>query len=314
MPDVACAAASINDATYHRPPYNLHTTLEGHERTVSSVKFSPDGSLLASASADKTIRVWSAPDFSLRAELSGHDEGISDVSFSTDGRYLCSASDDRTVRIWDLAASTTVKTLSGHTNYVLCCSFNPHSNMIASGSYDETVRVWEFKSGKCLRVLPAHSEPVTAVDFNRDGSLIVSSSYDGLCRIWDSATGHCMKTLIDDESPPVSFVKFSPNGKFVLAATLDSTLVSIFVFITFCCSSSTLYALWNIQSCCSYRFVVFLALFHWTLLVFNIVKQGRKNKCRLVYENHIKKKSSGINLLLTEIRRVAMVARCIKLG
>lgn len=59
-----------------------------------------------------------------------------------------------------------------------------------------------------------------------DGSMIVSSSYDGLCRVWDSATGHCMKTLVDDDSPPVSFAKFSPNGKFVLTSTLDSTLVS----------------------------------------------------------------------------------------
>ena len=104
-----------------------------------------------------------------------------------------------------------------------------------SGSFDETVRVWDVKSGKCLKVLPAHSDPVTAVNFNRDGSLIVSSSYDGLCRIWASSTGHCMKTLMDDENPPVSFVRFSPNGKFILVGTLDNTLVSFFfvIFVTF---------------------------------------------------------------------------------
>jgi COMPASS component SWD3 len=101
-----------------------------------------------------------------------------------------------------------------------------------SGSFDETVRLWDVKTGKCLKTLPAHSDPVTAVHFNRDGSLIVSSSYDGLCRIWDTATGHCLKTLIDDENPPVSFVKFSPNGKFILAGTLDNTLVSFLVLFS----------------------------------------------------------------------------------
>ena len=101
------------------------------------------------------------------------------------------------------------------------------------------------RTGKCLKTLPAHSDPVSAVHFNRDGSLIVSSSYDGLCRIWDTASGglvfltfsvggglfhafvlpgQCLKTLIDDDNPPVSFVKFSPNGKYILAATLDNTL------------------------------------------------------------------------------------------
>jgi len=43
-------------------------------------------------------------------------------------------------------------------------------------------------------------------------------------RIWDTASGQCLKTLIDDDNPPVSFVKFSPNGKYILAATLDNTL------------------------------------------------------------------------------------------
>lgn len=87
--------------------------------------------------------------------------------------------------------------------------------------FDENVRIWDVRTGKCLRTLPAHSDPVTAVHFNRDGSLIVSSSYDGLCRIWDTASGQCLKTLIEDDNPPVSFVKFSPNGKYILAATLD---------------------------------------------------------------------------------------------
>ena len=52
----------------------------------------------------------------------------------------------------------------------------------------------------------------------------MSGSYDGLCRIWDTATGQCLKTLIDDDNPPVSFVKFSPNGRFILAGLLDNTL------------------------------------------------------------------------------------------
>ena len=54
--------------------------------------------------------------------------------------------------------------------------------------------------------------------------MIVSSSYDGLCRIWDTSSGMCLKTSIDDDNPPISFVKFSPNGKYILAATLDNTL------------------------------------------------------------------------------------------
>lgn len=67
--------------------------------------------------------------------------------------------------------------------------------------------------------------PVTSVHFNRDGSLIVSGSHDGSCKIWDAATGTGLKNLFD-EATAVSFAKFSPNGKFILVATLDNSLVS----------------------------------------------------------------------------------------
>lgn len=119
-----------------------------------------------------------------------------------------SASDDKTLKIWDVSSGKCLKTLKGTvttSSAVTQSPIQPH----CLGLFDESVRIWDVKTGKCLKTLPAHSDPVSAVHFNRDGSLIVSSSYDGLCRIWDTASGQCLKTLIDDDNPPVSFVKFS---------------------------------------------------------------------------------------------------------
>ncbi|KAI5395170.1 COMPASS-like H3K4 histone methylase component WDR5B isoform X2 [Lathyrus oleraceus] len=220
-------ATSTNSSNSSQPykPYRHLKTLTAHNLAVSCVKFSNDGTLLASGSLDKTLIIWSSATLSLLHRLTGHSEGISDVAWSSDSHYVCSASDDRTIRIWDANGGDCVKILRGHTHIVFCVNFNPQSNYIVSGSFDETVRVWEVKTGKCIHVIKAHDMPVTSVHFNRDGSLIVSGSHDGSCKIWDTNAGALLKTLIDDKLPAVSFARFSPNGKFILVATLNNTLL-----------------------------------------------------------------------------------------
>nr|GMD17177.1 COMPASS-like H3K4 histone methylase component WDR5B [Ipomoea batatas] len=205
-------------------PYRQKKVLTSHTRAVSCVKFSNNGDHFASASLDKTLIVWSTETLSKVSQLDGHSDGVSDLAWSSDSTYICSASDDRTLRIWVARNGDCVKTLRGHTNFVFCVNFNPQSNLIVSGSFDETVRVWDVQTGKSVHVIRDHSMPVTSVNFNRDGSLIVSTSHDGSCKIWDAASGACLKTLIDDKVPAVSFAKFSPNGKYILVATLDNTL------------------------------------------------------------------------------------------
>ncbi|CAN0553904.1 unnamed protein product, partial [Ectocarpus sp. 12 AP-2014] len=89
---------------------------------------------------------------------------------------------------------------------------------------DEKVKIWDVATGKCLRTMASHSEPVTAAAFNADGTGVVSGSADGLIRLWDSSTGACLKTIFAEGNPSVSFSTFSPNGKYVLAGTLDDSL------------------------------------------------------------------------------------------
>ncbi|GAA5952679.1 hypothetical protein JCM3765_002246 [Sporobolomyces pararoseus] len=234
--------SSTNDNHATLSSYQLKCTLKGHQKSISSVEFSPNGQWLVSASGDTPIHIHSLPSFHLYRSFNSHTSGISHLSFSADSTLLASASDDKTVRIWEIDPTLSlshralgvlgseengkeemaIRVLKGHLSAVFCVGWSPRGDLVASGGMDETVRVWDVQKGKCMRVLPAHSEPVSAVQFSRDGTMIVSASWDGYIRIWDTATGQCLKTLVNEDNAPVSNVRFTPNSKFIFTSTLDS--------------------------------------------------------------------------------------------
>ncbi|KAI4089771.1 MAG: hypothetical protein L6R37_007998, partial [Teloschistes peruensis] len=141
--------------------------LEGHTDEVSAVAFSRDGSLLASASGDQTVRLWNPTTGQEVQKLEGHTDGVRAVAFSQDGSLLASTSFDRTVRLWNPTTGHEVQKLEGHTDVVSAVAFSRDGSLLASASGDQTVRLWNPTTGQEVQVFE-NIKSITTLDFTKD--------------------------------------------------------------------------------------------------------------------------------------------------
>jgi WD40 repeat protein len=139
-------------------------TLEGHSSSVYSVAFSHDSTRLASASYDRTVKIWDASSGACLQTLEGHSHFVRSVAFSHDSTRLASASWDRTVKIWDASSGACLQTLEGHSGEVTSVAFSHDSTRLASVSDDRTVKIWDASSGACLQTLEGYSGYVNSAE------------------------------------------------------------------------------------------------------------------------------------------------------
>ena len=190
-------------------------TLGPHSDLVTALAISPDGSVVALASADHTASVHPLHRTNSSAiKLAGHSAAVLDIVFDPGGKLILTASADRSIKVWS-AEGKLLRSLGNHTEIVhkLAVRVTDSGQLeCASASDDETVRIWQPQTGRMVRIVRGHNEPVYSVAYSGDGSMLFSAGKSGLVRRIDVASDEILGEW-KAHTEPIFSLAVSSDGK-----------------------------------------------------------------------------------------------------
>jgi WD40 repeat protein len=197
--------------------------LTRHTGAVRDVASSPDGGWLASASDDRTVRIWGIANGDEIGILHGHTDAVNAVAWSPEGRLLATGSHDRTVRVWDAHNGTELAVLLGHEARVTSVTWSPDGRRLASASHDRTIRIWNPITRADPLVLAGHGDAVWRVTWSPDSRFVGTVSDDRTARIWDARNGSEL-LVMRGHTHDVWCCAWLPDGRRLATGSRDGTV------------------------------------------------------------------------------------------
>ncbi|KAH8506627.1 hypothetical protein H0E87_013434 [Populus deltoides] len=204
------------------PQVTKVSNLKGHMERATDVAFSPVHNHLATASADRTARLWNT-DGSLLMKFEGHLDRLARVAFHPSGKYLGTTSFDKTWRLWDIDSGVELLLQEGHSRSIYGIAFHHDGSLAASCGLDALARVWDLRTGRSIMALEGHVKPLLGISFSPNGYHLATGGEDNTCRIWDLRKKKSLY-VIPAHSNLVSQVKFEPQeGYYLVTSSYDMT-------------------------------------------------------------------------------------------
>lgn len=205
------------------PTTPLELTINAHNKYVIAIAATSDGTHLATASTDQTVKLWDRRGGAEIHTFTGHRSSVYAVAFTKDGRWLLSGGGDDLIRIWDVRSREEVFSLRGHRDIILGLAVDPSGRYAVSGSRDSTVRIWDLQERREVKALYGHTGWVRAVAISDDGSYFVTASGDHTLKLWSLPEGDELRTFSGHTSI-VTCVSFLDDGKHIVSGSQDRTV------------------------------------------------------------------------------------------
>ncbi len=202
----------------------LQHTLLGHKDEITGIKWSANGQFVASASRDRTIRIWNGVTGEERATFTnkGRSGSITSIAWSVNGKELISGTTTKNLRIWNCKTGKAISR-QGHSASINSVSFSQNGRWIASGSNDKSIRVCNASNGKLRWTFKDHSGEVFSLAWAPNSQILASGSSDKTIRFWSVKNGKCVR-ILQGHNDRVSSLAFSPDSQLLASASRDRTI------------------------------------------------------------------------------------------